>query len=67
MSRPLEGLAGTIDTQNEIINLQSRVIEELFTLLMQYISAEEADRLSCVQTINEAAKLRAGLEGGLAK
>ena len=61
MSRTLEGLAGTIDTQNEIINLQSRVIEELFTLLMQYISAEEADRLSCVQTINQAAELKTSI------
>lgn len=59
MRRPLEGLAETVEIQNTIIKLQSGVINELFILLMEHIEAKEADKLPCVQKINEAARLRA--------
>lgn len=49
---------------NAIINIQSGVIDELFSLLMQHISADEADALPVVQRINEAAGLRQWIERG---
>jgi len=48
----------TIDTQNVIISMQSKVINDLFTALMQHISAEEADELACVKDINRIAELK---------
>lgn len=44
--------------QNAIIKMQSDVIYELVSLLAQHITAEEMDRLPCIQKINEAAGLR---------
>lgn len=60
---PLE----VIETQSEIIRLQTDSINELFKLLMEHITAEEADNLPTVHKINLAAELKAGLEkeGGL--
>ncbi len=57
---PLE----TVEKLNAIINIQSGVIDELFALLMQHISADEADALPVVQRINEAAGLRQWIERG---
>lgn len=34
-----------IDTQNTIIKMQSDIIDELFLLLMQYMTVEEVDGL----------------------
>lgn len=51
-----------IERQNEIIQLQSQTITELFQLLMQHISVDEADKLPCVKRINRAASLRAEIE-----
>lgn len=51
-------LLETVEKLNAIINIQSGVIDELFALLMQHISAEEADKLPVVERINEAAGLR---------
>ncbi len=50
-----------VEQQNTIIRLQTGVIDELFLLLMQHISADEADALPCVDTINQAAQIRAGI------
>ena len=47
-----------IDTQNTIIKMQSDIIDELFLLLMQYMTVEEVDGLDVVKKINEVAKLR---------
>lgn len=55
MNNPVE----IIDRQNAIIQLQSQTINELFQLLMQHISVDEADNLPCVERINQAAMLRA--------
>lgn len=51
-------LAEIIETQNTIIKLQADAIHELFGLLMQHMTAEEADNLPCVAKINLAATLR---------
>lgn len=48
-----------VEQQNAIIRIQSGVIDELFILLMQHISADEADALPCIDRINQAAQIRA--------
>jgi len=50
-----------VEQQNAIIRIQSGVIDELFILLMQHISAEEADTLLCIDRISQAAEIRAGI------
>lgn len=57
-SNPVE----IVETQNAIIRLQSKVIDELFLLLSQHIAAEELDRLPCIDMINEAAQIRHSIE-----
>ena len=48
-----------VEQQNAVIRIQSGVIDELFLLLMQHISADEADSLPCIARINQAAEIRA--------
>ena len=55
-------LLEAFDTLQTIIHLQSNVIDQLFKLVMQYISVEEADKLGILKTINEAARLKADLD-----
>jgi hypothetical protein len=38
--------------------MQSDIIDELFLLLMQYITVEEVDGLDIVKKINEVARVR---------
>lgn len=45
-------------TQQEIINLQSSIIDELFLQLMQCVNMDDIDNMPCIDRINEAAKLR---------
>lgn len=59
-SRELDPLK-IVEQQNAIIRIQSGVIDELFILLMQHISADEADKLPCIDRINLAAQIRAGI------
>lgn len=59
-SRELDPLK-VVEQQNAIIRIQSGVIDELFMLLMQHISADEADTLPCIDRINQAAQIRAGI------
>lgn len=47
-----------VEKQNAIIRIQSGVIDELFLLLMQHISAEDADALPVIARINQAAEIR---------
>ena len=54
----MDDLAEAAERQNEIIKIQSDVINELFLLLLQHISAEEADKLPVLSKMNAAAKLR---------
>lgn len=48
--------------QQTIIGLLSSVINDLFLQLMQYVTPEEAGELKCIDTINEAAKLKTYLD-----
>lgn len=50
-----------VEQQNAIIRIQSGVIDELFLLLMQHVSMEEAESLPCIDRINQAAQIRAGI------
>ena len=54
-----------VEQQNAIIRIQSGVIDELFILLMQHISAEEAGSLPCVDRINLAAGIRRDIGMGV--
>lgn len=47
-----------VERQNAIIRIQSGMIDKLFCLLMQHISADETDSLPVIQKINTAASLR---------
>jgi hypothetical protein len=51
-----------VDLQNEIIRIQSNVIDELFRLLSQHIAAEELDNLPVIAEINIAAQIKAEIE-----
>lgn len=51
-----------VEKQNAIIQIQSGFIDELFLLLMQHISAEEADALPVIERINQAAEIRREIE-----
>ena len=48
-----------IERQNEIIRIQSDSVNELFRLLMEHITVEEADRLPVLKKLNNAAELKA--------
>ena len=47
--------------QQDIIRLQSGVINKLYLQLMQHVTAEKAGDLDCIADINQAARLRAML------
>lgn len=53
-----------IENQNAIIRMQSRIIDDLFLLLAQHISAKELDELPEVLKINRAAELKKNLGEG---
>lgn len=55
-------LIEAFETQNVIIKMQSEVINDLLSLLMQHEAVEKVDRLPCTQKINEAARLREYLQ-----
>lgn len=57
---PLDAL----EKQNEIIRIQSGVIDDLFRMLLQHISAAEADKLPVLKRMNLAATLRAEIKEG---
>lgn len=57
-----DDLVGIVDLQNEIIRIQSNVIDELFRLLSQYVTSEELDSLPVIAEINLAAQIRAEIE-----
>lgn len=51
-----------VEVLDTVTRMQADVITDLFTLLLQHITAEEADRLPCVEKLNRAAGLRADLD-----
>lgn len=57
-----ENIEKVVQKQSAIIRMQSNVIDELFLLLMQHISVDEAENLKCIETINEAAKLKNSID-----
>ena len=56
-------LAEVIAKQNRIIEIQAEAIGDLFSLLMQHITVEEADQLPTVKKINLAAEIRSTIAG----
>lgn len=56
-------LAEVIAKQNRIIEIQAESIGDLFSILMQHITVEEADQLPTVKKINLAAEIRSTIEG----
>ena len=56
-------LAEVIAKQNRIIEIQAEAIGDLFSLLMQHITVEEADQLPTVKKINLAAEIRSTIKG----
>lgn len=48
-----------VETQNEIIRLQSEAIRDLFYTLGQHLSTEELDAMPAVKKINLSAELKA--------
>jgi hypothetical protein len=48
-----------IERQNEIIRIQSDSVNELFRLLMEHITVEEADQLPVLKKLNLAAEIKA--------
>ena len=53
----MDRLLETVALQSEVTKIQAEVIDELFLLLMQHISAEEADKLPVIEKINQAAAI----------
>ncbi len=53
----MDNLVEIVENQSKIISIQSGVISDLFTLLAQYMSADELNSLPQVDSINEAAIL----------
>lgn len=51
-----------IVNQSEQIRLQGEIIDEIFSLLCQYVSADELDQLPCVNKINHVVLLRNDME-----
>ena len=55
-------LVEVVDRQTEIIQIQSSVIDELFRLLSQHLTAAELNGLPVIAQINHAAQIRAEIE-----
>lgn len=54
--------AEVIEKQSQIIKIQADVINDLYILLMQHMTVEEADALPAVAKINMAANIRSTIE-----
>lgn len=55
-------LVKVVEAQSLVISIQSGIIDDLFKLLGQYVSAEELDTLPAVAKINRAAQIRAEID-----
>lgn len=51
-----------VEKQSQIIRIQADVINDLYGLLMQHITVEEAEALPAVAKINLAADIRSTIE-----
>lgn len=63
MEKRRSNLAQIFDSQSEIIKLQSEIIDELFCVVCQYVTAEELVSLPAIEKIDRAAKFKAHTEG----
>lgn len=50
------------ERQNEIISIQSEIIDDLFKELSQHVTAEELDRDPALEKIKRATELRKDIE-----
>ncbi len=55
-------LVEVVSKQNEIIQIQSGVIDELFRLLSQHLEAADIGALPVIAEIHHAAQIRAGID-----
>ena len=60
--RMLKNTAEIRGKQSRIIQIQADVINDLYGLLMQHITVEEAEALPAVAKINLAANIRSTIE-----
>lgn len=51
-------LLSTLEKQNELIRMQSSIIDELFLQLLQHISVSEVEGLPYTEEIKRAAKMK---------
>ena len=51
-------LLSTLEKQNELIRMQSGIIDELFLQLLQHISVSEVEELPYTEEIKRAAKMK---------
>lgn len=51
-------LLSTLEKQNELIRIQSSIIDELFLQLLQHISVSEVEELPYTEEIKHAAKMK---------
>ena len=58
----LSKVAEVIEKQSQIIRIQADVINDLYSLLMQHITVEEAEALPAVAKINLVADIRSTIE-----
>lgn len=58
MSHQKSNMVEQVATLTTITHMQADVIDELFILLSQHITAEELDNLPVIGKINEIAKLK---------
>ncbi len=54
----MSDLVEIVETQNEIIRIQSDIIDELFALLSQHLSTNEIGMLPALGKAERAVKLR---------
>ena len=62
MSGVKGSLVEVVSKQNEIIQIQSGVIDELFRLLSQHLEAADIGALPVIAEINHAAQIRAEID-----
>lgn len=51
-----------VEILNTVTKMQADVIDDLFRVLMQHITVEEADALPVVAKINQIAQIRAEID-----
>ena len=61
--RRINGILEAVDRQNEIIKIQSDVIDGLFTMLLQHVSTEDEGLTDILKDMETAVELRAETPG----